>query len=919
VAVWASLTVSHTLSEFVAPASPPGDPPGWRARLWRLWLKWAALGVVCLFLGDTGISFLIQHTGLKRRLTSRIEVAFGRPVEVRGYSFSLWTGPELEAYSVRVAEDPRFGHEYFLRAESMTLRLRIGSLLFGHLRLGTISLSRPSLNLVRNTDGDWNLAEWLPRPSVAGRRGPRASAASQAGPAPPFDEIEVDEGRINFKHGDDKVPFAFVNVNGRVQTDGPGRWQLDLVAAPMRAATIVEQPGLLHLVGSLGGTSSRLRPATLQVDWSDASIPDVLRLACDRDYGLRGTLGLTVSARTQGESWLLNGNASLAQVHFWNLPLRPDNPSLNLVAAGRLDASGSRLELTQARIEAPHSKVAVTGALDWTHPGPELADLLVLPPGAGKLRRQRAQARKPPGTELHVVSNAVSLSDLLDWARAFHSGIAEGISLEGNGRVDADLDGWPPRLRNATFDLPRAALAVPRFPAPVRIGPVVVRYDADRGITLPPATLTVGGAANLFRIDGSATPAGDFALRVRGSTANVHDIVDVANRLGWNLARGWNIGGPARCDLRWEGSRLPWHASLAGSVDWGTASDGVSFGAPFLNRPVEQIRARADLHPGLTRVTLSSARAFGARWSGTLDHDLSDGWRFSVSGDSLSAADLDRWLDPRWRESFLDRMLPFLSFRAPASAALDSLRASGRVALESFTLAPIEVQHLRGNLKLDGRRLEFVDVSGQLDGGQISGSLQAYLDAVPSYETTLDISNVALRTFSADFPSLANVFSGDASAKVRFNMRGTSRSDLLNSLECRGTAVAKDFSARRINLPVATTPSPTEPDSLDSSSFPEASAAFTCSSGSIHLQDLTLSGVGTSWDGTGSADFGGRLDLHLQSIPDAAETRVAKLARDGDGQPSPDGAGIEYRIAGTLDSPHISRAAVPPRASADKP
>jgi AsmA-like C-terminal region len=909
--------VSHTLSELVAPSSPD-NPPGWRARLWHGWLKWAALGIVCLSLADAGISLLIQHTGVKRRLTSRIEAAFGRPVEVRAYSFSLWTGPELEAYSVRVAEDPRFGHEYFLRAESMTLRLRIASLLFGHLRLGTISLSRPSLNLVRNADGDWNLAEWLPRPSEPVQPSPPVRGESDARSAPPFREIEVDHGRIDFKRGDDKIPFAFVDVNGKVETEGHGRWRLDLVAAPMRAATIVEQPGVLHLVGSLGGTSSRLRPATLQVDWTDASIPDVLRLARDRDYGLRGTLSLSVNARTQGDSWLLKGNAFLTQIHLWNLPLRADNPSLNLVAAGRLDANGSRLDLAQAKIETPRSSVAVAGALDWTHPGPALADLLVLPPTTRKLRHRGLRVLKSAaGTELHVVSNAISLSDLLDWVRAFHSGVAGGISLEGTAHVDAHLDGWPPRLRDATFDLPRGVLAATRIPVPVRIGSVVVRYDADRGVALPSATLTLGGVANSFRVEGSATPGGDFALRLRGSTANVHEIVDVASRLGWNLARGWNIAGPARCDLRWEGSRLPWHASLAGTVNWGTAADGVSFSAPFLNRPVEQIRARADLQPGLTRVALSSARAFGARWSGVLNHDLSDGWRFSVSGDSLSASDLDRWLDPRWRESFLDRMLPFLSFRAPASAAIDSLRASGKVALERFTLTPIAVRHLHGNLKLAGRHLEFADISGQFDGSQISGSLQADLDAIPSYETTLDVSNVALRTLSADFPSLANIFSGDASAKVRFNLRGTTRSDLLNSLECRGTAVAKDFSVRRISLPVAATPSTsTEPDS---SSFPAASAAFTCSSGRIHFQDLTLSAIRTGWTGTGSADFAGRLDLRLRSIPtDAPEPRLAKLAGDGVGQPGPDGAGTEYRVTGSLDSPRISGVAVAPRAPAEK-
>ena len=132
--------------------------------------------VFLLWVACEGISLTIQHTRLRRILTARIEAAFGRPVEVESYDFSLWHGPALDANSVTVGEDPRFGHEYFLRAESMTVRLRWASLLRGHVELGTLSLTRPSLNLVRNASGDWNLGEWLPQPAGD----PSASSAGRS-------------------------------------------------------------------------------------------------------------------------------------------------------------------------------------------------------------------------------------------------------------------------------------------------------------------------------------------------------------------------------------------------------------------------------------------------------------------------------------------------------------------------------------------------------------------------------------------------------------------------------------------------------------------------------------------------------------------------------------------------------------------
>ena len=46
----------------------------------------------------------MQHTALRRKLTARLETAFGRPVQVGSYGFSLWRGPAIEARSVTVGE-----------------------------------------------------------------------------------------------------------------------------------------------------------------------------------------------------------------------------------------------------------------------------------------------------------------------------------------------------------------------------------------------------------------------------------------------------------------------------------------------------------------------------------------------------------------------------------------------------------------------------------------------------------------------------------------------------------------------------------------------------------------------------------------------------------------------------------------------
>jgi len=86
----------------------------------KRWFRWAVISAAILLLASEGFSLLLRTAASRRYLTARLESSFGRPVEVRAFSFSLLDGPRIEAFDVSVAEDPRFGQEYFLRAEQLT-------------------------------------------------------------------------------------------------------------------------------------------------------------------------------------------------------------------------------------------------------------------------------------------------------------------------------------------------------------------------------------------------------------------------------------------------------------------------------------------------------------------------------------------------------------------------------------------------------------------------------------------------------------------------------------------------------------------------------------------------------------------------------------------------------------------------------
>src|SRR5271154_775372 len=531
--------MSQTLSEPV-PHTAPLESAAPRSRSWTRWVRWLVALMICLWLADFGVSLLIRDTRLQRRLTARLESVFGRSVEVGRYNFSLWGGPTLEAQSVTFGEDPRFGHEYFLRADSLTVRLRWQSFFRGHMELGAIALEHPSLNLVRNDEGDWNVAEWLPK-SAAGV----APSSSSPAPAVRFGRIDVTAGRINFKRGDEKVPFALTDVNGYIEPDRSGRWTLNLEAVPARAAVLLQQAGTIRVSGHVGGTSSRLRPAVLDLAWDDASLSDLLHLAHGYDFGVRGDLGLLVHAETEGSNWVLQGRAELRRLHRWDFAARPDNPALNVNAKMILYPLASGLDITEATIEAPHSWARADAHFAWPsaaepEPGPASNSL---------------DGNAP--AQFEITQSQLDLSDVLAWIRAFHSDVSADVTLRGSASVHAGFSAWPLHLESAAGAIANANLAGPALRVPAHLSQAQFRYDHQM-FTLLPATVSYGGADGLFHVEATAGAGQrDFPVyHLSGNLTQVRDLISTAGALGWNISRGWDLGGPVRCDLHWQGARF---------------------------------------------------------------------------------------------------------------------------------------------------------------------------------------------------------------------------------------------------------------------------------------------------------------------------------------------------------------------------
>jgi hypothetical protein len=91
------------------------------------WLRAVLIAAVVLVAAGAVFSRALRASAARRYLTAHLAASFGRPVDVSWFDFSLLDGARIEAHSVTVSEDPRFGNEYFLRSDTLTAGLRWGA------------------------------------------------------------------------------------------------------------------------------------------------------------------------------------------------------------------------------------------------------------------------------------------------------------------------------------------------------------------------------------------------------------------------------------------------------------------------------------------------------------------------------------------------------------------------------------------------------------------------------------------------------------------------------------------------------------------------------------------------------------------------------------------------------------------------
>ena len=250
----------------------------------KLWIAALALTILVAIIV---IPPLVSINRYKSRIVQAMSNSLGRPVRMSGVELRLFPRPGFVITDLTVDEDPSYGAEPVLHATTVKAAIRLFSLWRGRLEISRISVDEASLNLMRTTEGRWNLDTLFHTATQS------QSDGAKQGRLVPLPYLEATNSRINIKQGFEKLPYSLVNADLSFWEEDPGDWRVRLKAQPARTDVSLDQgdTGIVQLEGRMRRAPElRLMPVHVELEWREAQLGQLSRLLIGSDPGWRGDL-----------------------------------------------------------------------------------------------------------------------------------------------------------------------------------------------------------------------------------------------------------------------------------------------------------------------------------------------------------------------------------------------------------------------------------------------------------------------------------------------------------------------------------------------------------------------------------------------------------------------------------------------------
>ncbi|PYX16270.1 MAG: hypothetical protein DMG84_08280 [Acidobacteria bacterium] len=709
------------------------------------------VGIVTLILALLLALFLIRPGAgrLRSRIVTAIGMALGRQVDVSSVHIRLLPHPGFDLENFVVHDDPAFSAEPVIRSQQVTAELRISSLLRGHLEIARLSLSEPSLNLVRDREGRWNLENLLERAAqipVA----PTKKANTEARPGFPY--IEADRGRINLKLEQEKKPYALMDADFALWQESENVWGMRLKAQPVRMDFNLSDTGTVNVDGSWQrAVTLRQTPLKFVMEWTGAQLGQVSKLVSGKDKGWRGKTDTSVQDFRRYD--ILGGGAlrlaAQCSSHYSSVdhslsnlachtPVGDGTLSVNGAVAGVFGARTYDLALVANELPL-QSLIALA-----RHAKKDIPDDLV---ASGKLNGSVKVQRKDAG-----------------YAEWNGSGESLGVRIGSKvNKTEMVLDRIPFQVSQ---NIEQSRKNGRRLFAP-----------AEPQVEIGPFNLALGRPSPAV-VRGSISRSG-YSLLVTGD-AQVQRLLQTARTAGFRAPQ-LTADGVARVDLQIAGG---WSGFIAPQVTGKVQLQSVRAEVRGLNAPVEIASANLLLTPENVQVQNINASLSSSAWRGSLllprNCALPDRCpvSFDLHASQIDIHELNQSLNPHPRKQPWYRFLS--TSPQTATPYLLTLHATGKLNVDRLAIQNLVATWVSAHVELESGIVRLSDLRGDLLGGKHLGDWQADFSVKPpEYSGSGTLQGIDLQQLAQAMRD--GWVTGTATATYRASASGVDAAQLISS------------------------------------------------------------------------------------------------------------------------------------------
>ena len=679
----------------------------------------AVAGIVAVLLGSMFLlPYFIDVNQYRGDIQTELQNRLHRPVQLGNMSLGVFP-LRVQVRDVNIGEDPRYrSTSPFAQVSELDVNVKLFPLLRKSLEINSLTLKRPTIELLRNEAGVWNFASLgqAPAPPASAAQPPRKTSPPQPDAAPKqasgesggflLNNLKIADGKVAVTDLQKRQPRAvYDHIDLSLKDYAPNQ--------PFSIDLVVHVPGKGNETLSLSGKGGPVNQAQM------LTTPFNGKLKLD-EVSLAGAQKFLNAAALAGTDATLSGSADLTS------------------AGGRVGAKGS-LKIKDGVIHNIQVGYPITADFDVTD---DLgADLIQIKQGDLKLGSTPLSLSgtlnnhsTPAIADLNLTARDASIEDAARLAAAAGVAFSPNAKISGNLTANIHAQGPTDRLAlTGTVNGRNLEVTGKGIPIAVKI-PSLDLTMTPHDIRSAPFTATSGATtlAAQMSIAQYSTPSPTVDATFRTVNGKVDELLGIAKAFGVGAVEDMTGSGAVTIDVHAAG---PIKNADALAFNGTGSVQNASLRMPALLQPLNVRNANLQFTQNSVNLANLNASLASTNATGSLSIANFQAPRltFALAADKLNVTELQKVIvsgkpGPAQKAESSWSFVPAVHAASAAQPGiLDTATGTGTITVGSLAYEQINLTSVRSNVNLNHGVIQLSPLTAQVFGGQINGGVTADL------------------------------------------------------------------------------------------------------------------------------------------------------------------------------------------------